>query len=367
MKKTAVFLCLALLVCLLCACGGHTHTLNYCEATAPTCGKTGVISHWHCIECGKNFSDEAGRMEIPEEAMTVPPTGNHSYNGVDACAVCGEKLENSEVQPFLLNGDGESYTFAGGINADQIRIPETYNGKPVTAIAENAFRRNKGLRRITVPNSVISIGANAFADCTALLEVSLGDNVKQIGKDAFSGCVTLSKVQVSSIAVWLDITFENTSANPFSYAKELYVGTQLMTEVTVPVGVTEIKAYAFYNMPSLISVRMPDSVTVIGDAAFYACSRLERCNLSKGLTKIGTEAFYFCRSLQELTLCESLTEIGMGAFDRCTSLARASFGSTEGWSYDGSALMPADLADPAVAASYLSVSHVFKPWIRTKS
>jgi hypothetical protein len=363
MKKTAVFLCLVLLACLLCACGGHTHTLTYYEAVAPTCGKAGSISHWHCDGCGQNFSDQAGSMPIAEAAMAVAPTGKHAFNGVDACMLCGEKMEGERGEPFTLNSDGESYTFSGGIRADQILIPETYKGKPVTAIGADAFRRNSGLRRIVIPNSVTEIGAGAFADCTGLLEITLGDGVRRIGENAFSGCAMLKKVQVSDVSVWLGITFENAVANPFSYAKELYVKGGLMTDIVVPAGVTEIKPYAFYNMPSLISVRLPDSVSKIGDAAFYACSRMERCTLSEGLREIGAEAFDFCRSLKMLTLPQSLVKIGAGAFGRCTSLVDVTFANTEGWSYNGTALMPAELATPAVAASYLTVSHILEPWL----
>ena len=41
-----------------------------------------------------------------------------------------------------------------------------------------------------------------------------------------------------------------------------------LAAVTVPAGVTEIKATAFYGCDKLAAINVPESVTTIGDAAF---------------------------------------------------------------------------------------------------
>ena len=42
-----------------------------------------------------------------------------------------------------------------------------------------------------------------------------------------------------------------------------------LTSVTIPSGVTEIRAYVFYGCSSLTSVTIPNSVTKIGWWSFY--------------------------------------------------------------------------------------------------
>lgn len=344
MKKTAVLLLLLLCICLLCACSEeHAHTLTYRETVAPTCGEAGTLAHWHCDGCGKNFADEAATAELA--SLNVPATGAHVYNGSRACTVCGQLLSVEPAVSYVLNADGASYTFFGGIDAEQVELPAEYEGKPVTVIANGAFRFCKTLKRVVIPDTVTKIGANAFAGCTQLTSVTLGRGVTAIGRDAFADCAAIEEVVIPDIATWVGISFDNASANPFAYAKDgamrLLVGGTAVTEVTVPAGTAEIKPYAFYRMSFLQSVTMPDSVTKIGAGAFAGCSRMASCTLSENLTEIGAEAFFFCRSLTAMTLA-----------------------ITEGWYRGETAIDAAELADPTAVATLLTVTYTEDIWTR---
>ncbi|MBR6727008.1 MAG: leucine-rich repeat protein [Clostridia bacterium] len=268
---------------------------------------------------------------------------------------------------FALNESGEAYIFLGDPAAVELTVPALHRGKPVTAIGGNAFWKNKNLKRVTLPDSITEIGANAFADCTALEGVTLGGGLTDIGQRAFAGCTALQWVSVPTASAWLSIRFESAASNPFSYADELRVGGTAVTALSVPAGVTEIGDFAFYNMSFLQSVQLPDSVTRIGTRAFAACSRMTTCNMPAALTEIGAEAFYFCRSLSALTLPATVERIGVGAFLRCTSLTAATLTVTEGWSYGETPMEPAELADAATAARYLTDSHTEEVWTRAAS
>ena len=368
MKKLLGLICPLLLVCLLCACGGSEHTLTYRAAKDANCGENGNEAYWYCEDCKKCFSDEEGKIEIADtDVLLREATGEHVFDGGSTCTVCGLSLED-EAHPqsfYLLNEDKASYTFLGVASATQVVIPELYEGLPVTAISEGAFRLNAMLQSVTLPDTVTRIGADAFYGCTALTEIRFGKGLTEIGKSAFTNCTALARVYVPDVETWLSVSFDGTSANPFSYAKELYVDGVSVTNVTVPDGTTAIKPYTFYNMTWLTTVTLPEGVETIGEKAFYACSRLTALALPESLSEIGSEAFFFCRSLGELTLPENVQSIGAGAFLQA-GLTAVTLSVTEGWCYGEEPLDAAVLTDPAAAATALTADKTEAAWIKTE-
>ena len=53
-----------------------------------------------------------------------------------------------------------------GVN--ELEIPETIEGKPVTKIAPFAFFDNRTLTKVDLPNTIKEIGKAAFAGCSSL-------------------------------------------------------------------------------------------------------------------------------------------------------------------------------------------------------
>ncbi len=91
--------------------------------------------------------------------------------------------------------NGSTYTVSGYNGTDTVvNIPEEYNGKPVTAIADNAFKNNTNIISVIIPDSVSTIGANAFAGCTALDTVVIPVSVTTVGAEAFFGCTALDVI-----------------------------------------------------------------------------------------------------------------------------------------------------------------------------
>ena len=72
-----------------------------------------------------------------------------------------------------------------------IVIPEKIDGKPVVAIADNAFA-GTDITGITLPSGVTDIGWFAFFGCVSLMNVTLPDSVASIGYDAFANCPKLT-------------------------------------------------------------------------------------------------------------------------------------------------------------------------------
>lgn len=211
--------------------------------------------------------------------------------GVDGAT----KSESSLTYMPLANG---TYGVTAG-NArylEEITIPETYNGKPVTAILENAFNGATNLKKITIPASITSVGNNAFFNC-GNLEYNERDNALYLG-NAENPYLILVKAKNSAIP----------RCN--------------VSEKTVA-----ICDNAFYGCSELTAISIPDNVISIGSHAFYGCALLTSINFPEGTTAIDTETFYGCVNLKKITVPASVVTIGESAFEKCSALTEVTFAS----------------------------------------
>ena len=264
--------------------------------------------------------------------------------------------------------------FKGCSALTSISIPDT-----VMSIGDEAFYNCTPLEHLLIPGNVTNIGDRAFFGCGNLVSVTIPGSVTNIGYQAFSGCSGLDAVHITDLMAWCGIVFGSADANPLYYANRLYLNGGLVTDLTVPAGLSAIKDYAFYNCSSLLNVTIPDNVTSIGQQAFYGCSGLKDAMLpsrwalssifpesyssitnvtvssgSSGIansafkgcealtsisipdtvTRIGDEAFYNCTSLEHLTIPEGVTSYGVNCFEGCPAytlqLYRSVFGGDSG-------------------------------------
>ena len=91
----------------------HRHSMTHVDGVGATCETPGVIDHWHCDECDKDYLDEDGKEPIGD--VTIPPISHNivivEYQAATCtepghtagayCADCGEVLEESEEIPAL--------------------------------------------------------------------------------------------------------------------------------------------------------------------------------------------------------------------------------------------------------------------------
>jgi hypothetical protein len=113
------------------------------------------------------------------------------------------------------NNPTVAYTGSTDKKAKSITIPKsievdgvTYK---VTSIAGGAFKGNKTVKTITIPNTVTTIGANAFKNCSSLKKLTLSSKVKKIGEKAFSGCKNMKTLTIKS----KNLTSKNISDDAF--------------------------------------------------------------------------------------------------------------------------------------------------------
>ena len=165
--------------------------------------------------------------------------------------------------------------------------------------------------------SVTTISGGAFYGCTGLTSVTIPNSVTTIGDSAFSGCSRLESVNISDLSDWCKIDFTSSSSNPLCEAHNLYLNGELVTDLTIPDNITEIKDYAFYGCTGLTSVTIPNSVTSIGNYAFEDCSGLTSVTIPNSVISIGNYAFEDCSGLTFVTIGNSVTSIGDYAFNGC--------------------------------------------------
>ena len=220
----------------------------------------------------------------------------------------------SVVIPNSVTSIGER-AFRGCTGLTSIEIPNS-----VTSIGSEAFYNCTGLTSITIPNSVTSIGSEAFYNCTGLTSITIPNSVTSIGNNAFWGCIGLKEVHISDLESWCNISFDGSTANPLSCAKNLYLNNELITELTIPKSVTSIGESAFFGCSGLTSITIPNSVTSIGSQAFEHCSGLTSIEIPNSVTNIGDHAFCGCYGFTSITIPNSVTSIKYAAFYECTGL-----------------------------------------------
>lgn len=256
------------------------------------------------------------------------------------------ELRASEGLEFCMHNNGTGYIVSRGICTDaKTVIPNSYNGKPVLYIADNAFSECPWLTSIVIPDGILAIGEEAFQGCESLESITLPDSVFGFGDDIFSSCSSLSSCVLSKNLIYIP-------GGAFN-------GCSSLTSIVIPNGVKGIDSYAFSGCSSLNSIVIPESVTKIEENAFSFCSSLASIVIPNSITSIENDAFKYCRSLTSIVIpdnvksigsyvfsnCESLVSIflpvsiesiGKFAFEECTALTNVNYsGTTEEWSNIG--------------------------------
>lgn len=175
-----------------------------------------------------------------------------------------------------------------------VKIPERINAKQVVRL-DSCFKKNKFIKRVSIPQGITSIGPNTFASYKKLKKVEIPNSVKEIGYSAFESC-------------------------------------QSLTKLTIPNSALVIEDEAFAQCRNLKTVQMPESLNYMASNAFSYCESLEsevpktlfvdweEVMVPEGVIRIPEDIFRNCDKLKYIHLPESLREIEGKAFAGCVSL-----------------------------------------------
>ena len=158
----------------------------------------------------KPDSGNETKPDTPQQPDTPEPPKKGDVVADDKTYV---KVEVSDVKKKEVK-----YKEPANKKAKTVSIPATVkiNGVTykVTKIADNAFKNNKTITKVTVGSNIKTIGKNAFSGATKLKTVSVGKNVTEVGANAFKGCSSLTSVTLGSKATKI-------GANAFNGCKKL--------------------------------------------------------------------------------------------------------------------------------------------------
>ena len=252
-------------------------------------------------------TDGGGSADTDGEGVTLPPVTIPDLTDermpTDTASYV-ERLESlfattapvpAEDLTYEITDDGVTVTgYTGGELI--LVIPDTLEGKPVTAIAASAFKGMTTLKALCIPDTVTSIGVSALEGCKNL--TSLKTPVYTCEDAPFFG------------AIFGAATYETNGG---------FVSANLTTLV-LTAGET-IPDYAFYACRGLEAVALPEEITEIGDFAFYGCEGLVHVTTADtDLTSVGEHAFAGCIRLVDMTLPATVTCMGGGMLEGCGKL-----------------------------------------------
>lgn len=170
----------------------------------------------------------------------------------------------------------------------------------IERIRDEAFRFNREIEAIRIPNSVTWIGKQAFRDCEKLTELILPENLESLVRQGrhFMNCVNLKRM-------------------------------------VIPDAVTSIPQYTFNGCTNLEEVVLPRNLEEIHQAAFQDCTSLTRIAIPAGLRRLrGGDIFAGCNNLEGILFLGNAPEVsGSNNFPPGVTIYRTA--NATGWPEPG--------------------------------
>ncbi len=255
-----------------------------------------------------------------------------------------EKIKHVVISYGVTNvGDS---AFEGCSSIIDVDISNT-----VTIIEDASFSNCSALTELIIPNSVKTIGSFSFSRCSSLSTINIPDSVTSVGMLAFYDCTALSAVHISDLNAWLNIEFDGRLSNPLSFAHNLYLNNELLTELIIPDSVTHIGNCVFTDCMSLTSITIGNSVDSIGSYAFYYCSNLKCITIPDSVTSIGERAFWECSGLEYVNTGNGITSLNGFYFNHNTNLKNIVIGNSVTNIYGGKFFGCSDLCSITLPVS----------------
>ena len=334
-----------------------------------------VLSFW--LVDGTPFGNEVEIIfkGIPKVSTDLALRNNkYSFSHKDG-GYCYKPDTNTQTAKIFTSGDYR-YTLNSGeativrynnFTAEEVTVPDTLGGYPVTAIGDfafsavsavgtsfgnttisytyaykkitlpeglktigrYAFAENKNLLEVVLPATLTNFNYCAFMNCKNLASINIPETVDTLPDFLFSGCTKLKALEIpESVKIICDnaisITSTDSQLNITLPQSVEYLGKEIFTScaaetVTLPQNLKTLRG-TFYKMQNLKEIIFNDCLNEIGEKTFYICPALTQFTVPDSVTVIGNSAFQQCAKLEKVQMSENVTHIPFRAFMNCTSL-----------------------------------------------
>ena len=177
------------------------------------------------------------------KTSTVAPTSVKDGYSVYTCSHCGESYQGDYIPAkgtqgltYTVNEDGITCTVTGmssGNTDKELLIPEYLNGYKVTKIGYEAFKKNKNIKTVYLPDTVTHIEHAAFSECSNLYEIQFPASLEYIGTWAFNSSSITTDFIVPKSLTYL-------GANSFDHCPALsdvyYLGSEEEWNANINIG-----------------------------------------------------------------------------------------------------------------------------------
>lgn len=220
------------------------------------------------LGCGDNTGYDPGRVPTYRPSTDEPENYGYRYTVIE-----GE-----------VRIDG--YMSRPGVVEKKHEIPSEIYGYTVTAIGDEAFRSNRTIEEIIIPDTVVTIGQKAFM-YSYITSVVIPSSVREIGADAFHSCIELQKVYFSD-----GLT---------SIGKDAFLNCVMLTEADLSQnrGLTELDG-TFTDCFKLSALKLPSSVVSLKNGALENTG-LESFHITARMS-MDRDVLSRCKKLSEITV-----------------------------------------------------------------
>lgn len=277
------------------------------------------------LETAKTTEDRRNiKIELPSTDVKVAG----EYTGLVNFDISIQKFWNwDNVNKYYSNSsmssdplEGDFYSVTLGQNTDALKtiIGQSVNGvvdipkyvkngdkKGVVTNLGSVFYNNTYIKEVTVPNTVTSL-SYTFSGCSKLKKVILPENLISLQSSTFANCTSLTDIILpDSITEMYYGSYRDDCEDIFSNCTKL-------KNVTLSKNMKYIPYNMFYNCTSLENINIPNKVSSIGAEAFYNCTSLKSISLPYSLQYIACRAYAYNSSGSDLSKS--------GAFNNDTNL-----------------------------------------------
>lgn len=283
-------------------------------------------------------SSADGRYLVSVKAVKKDESKKSNYSSI----IVDLNVEESDtLYKISLNDDEESISL-NSIDVDNekftpdVVIPEkiVLNNReyPVTKIGDNAFKGNKKITSVTLPNTVLEIGMSAFSETTKLEDIKLNEGLKIIGESAFAS--RIGKVKElnlpSSVEEIKNNAFESSSITSLTIAEDSMLHTigdssfkgSKIKSIFIPKTLVNFGVDAF-RASNLAEVEFQEGFeTERFSSGCFAETKIKKFTLPLCIKEISPSLFENS-AITHFFLPEghSITEIGESLFEKCDKLA----------------------------------------------